>query len=208
MAVTDVDQLEEIAWRVLDDTDFLSGLWTRSEVAGYFNQRQNRFNKMANLVLAHLPIAVGSDVAVSDLPQDWIASLRATWKQAGFMVPLGRSDRYSASLGIQTWNAPTTPTLYDDHGPGPLKIQLMPPPNGDGVLELLYACVLETLPFDDEAPEIFDLPDDVVPYVTYGVLADMFAKDGRGRDLARAAYCESRFEEGLLIVSVLIGGYA
>ena len=45
MAITDADQLAEIAWRVVEaDTTFTSGLWTVTEIANYFNQRQNHFN--------------------------------------------------------------------------------------------------------------------------------------------------------------------
>ena len=46
------------------------------------------------------------------------------------------------------------------------------------------------------------------PYLKYGVLADMFSKDGRGQDLLRARYCEQRFAEGIALASVLVDGFA
>lgn len=209
MAVTDADQIAEVAWRMLDDTLLTSGLWTVPEVASYFNQRQNRFNAATNLMLAHQPLAFLSGVQTGDLPPDWIGTLRATWRAAGtaVMSPVTKSDRYAASLGIQGWNAPVVPTLFDDNSGGPLKIELFPPPSTDGDLEILYSCVLEVLHFDPNAPDIFDVPDDFVPYVTYGVMADMLTKDGRGRNLEKAAYCEERYQEGIALAAILLAGF-
>lgn len=209
MSVTDADQMAEVAWRLLDDTILTSGLWTVAEVASYFNQRQNRFNAATNLMLAHQPLAFLSGVSSGNLPPDWIATLRATWRAAGssVMSPVTKSDRYAASLGIQTWNAPLVPTLFDDNSGGPLKVELFPPPLTDGAFEILYTSVLEILHFDPNTPDVFDVPDDFVPYITYGVLADMLSKDGRGRNLEKAAYCEERFAEGIALAGILLTGF-
>lgn len=211
MAITDADQLAEIAWRVVEaDTTFTSGLWTVTEIANYFNQRQNQFNRDTKLMLAHQPLAFTAGQTVADLPQDWIASLNGSWTDSptGKSTTVAAGDRYAAEKGISaTNNPPLRPIIFDDGSAGPLKLELFPVPVTDGELELLYASVLAALAFDPGTPDIFNLPDEVVPYVTYGVLADMLSKDGRGQDLARAAYCEQRYQEGVALAAVLLEGF-
>lgn len=214
MSVTDADQLAEVAWRVIEtDTTFNSGLWSVAEIANYFNQRQNRFNRDSKLMLAHQPISFVAGQSSADLPSDWIATQNGSWTpatgaSAGIATTVATGDRYAAEKAISvTNNPPTRPTIMDDQSAGPLTLELFPPPDVDGELDLLYASVLATLGFDPGSPDIFNLPDDVVPFVMYGVLADMLSKDGRGQDLARASYCESRFQEGIALSAILLEGW-
>jgi len=211
MSVTDADQLEEVAWRVIESsTLFPSGLWTVAEIANYFNQRQNRFNRDTKLMLAHQPLSFTAGQESADLPPDWIATLNGSWSPAagGPATTVAAGDRYAAEKAISsTNNPPDVPTIMDDTSGGALTIELFPPPTTDGELEILYACVLERLPFDPGSPEIFDIPDDFVPYITYGVLADMLSKDGRGQNLLMARYCEQRYEEGVAMAAILLEGY-
>lgn len=209
MAVTDADALIEVLGKVLEDNGFSSGLWTAAEVAAYFNDRQNRFNRDTKLMLATMDVPVAAAAVNVALPVDWIATQRAAWKDtaSGIVTPVERSSRLAALLGLGSVGAPTTPILMDDQSGGTLTAELYPVPAADGILKLLYASVLEALHFDPAAPDIFDVPDDFVPYICYGVLADMLSKDGRGRDLFRAAYAEGRYAEGVAIAAILLGGY-
>lgn len=208
MAVTDGDQLIEVQNKLLEDASFTSGLWTAAEVYGYFNERQNRFNRDTKLMLATADIAVAAAATSVNLPQDWIATQRAAWGDAnGRFTPLDRSSRQAALLGISSNALPATPILFDDQSGGTVTAELFPIPTTLGTLRLLYASVLELLNFDTLAPDIFDIPDDFVPYVSYGVMADMLSKEGRGRDLFRANYCEDRYNEGVAIAAILLGGF-
>lgn len=209
MSVTDADALVEVQGKLLEDAAFTSGLWTLAEVAAYFNERQNRFNRDTKLMLAHEDIAVAAATVDVALPPDWIATQRAVWKDtaSGVFTPLDRSSRYAALMGITTNALPTKPLLIDDQAGGTLTAELFPVPAADGILRLLYASVLELLNFDPANPDVFDVPDDFLPYIMYGVMADMLAKDGRGRDLFRANYCESRYSEGVAIAAIMLGGY-
>ncbi len=211
MSTTDADLIADVAWRVLESsTLFPSGLWSVAEITNYANQRQNRFNRDAKLLLAHQPIAFSAGDVNKPLPDDWIATLNASWTDdpTGVSTTVGVGDRYAAeALITSTNNPPDRPTILDDSSAGPLTVELFPTPATDGELELLYACVLETLHGDPLAPDVIDLPDDFFPYLVYGVLADMLSKEGRGQDLARAQYCEQRFQEGILLSAVLLEGY-
>ena len=208
MSITDADQLLEVQWRTVEDAAFTSGLWTLTEVAAYFYQRQNLFNRDTFLLLAQMPgIAATNGVAAYDLPDDWIATQRVTWKTvAGVITPIARGDRFSANTLIGSAGGPSKPIVYDDHAGGSRRIEIFPTPTADGTIGLLYASVLEILNFDGTG-DIFDIPDDFVPYVMYGVLEDMLSKDGRGRDLARAAYCRARYDEGVALAAFFLGGF-
>lgn len=206
MSITDADQLVEVQWRTVEDAALSSGLWTLAEIAGYFNQRHNRFNRDTFLILAQMPPIVGVNGTLAyDLPDDWIATQRVTWKTpAGAISSLARGDKFQADL-----LAPNSlrPIMYDDHYGGSRRIELFPTPQTDGTIGIVYACVLELLNFNPAVPDIFDIPDDFIPYITYGVLEDMFAKEGRGRDLARAAYCRARYDEGVAVAALFLGGF-
>ena len=54
---------------------------------------------------------------------------------------------------------------------------------------------------------LFNIPDDFVPYIKYGVYADMLGKTGRGQDLLRARYSEQRFQEGVVLTKALLEGW-
>lgn len=211
MSVTDADQLSELAWRLVEsDTTFTSGLWTVAEIANYLTQRQNRFNRDTKLMLAHQPLAFTAGQESAALPPDWIASLNGSWTPdaSGIATTVQPGDRYAAEKLIAAGNnPPSQPTIMDDQNGGPLTVELYPVPAEDGQLELLYASVLEALACDPLNPVLFEIPDDFVPYVTYGVLADMLSKEGRGRDLARAQYCEGRYNEGVALAAILLEGY-
>lgn len=43
------------------------------------------------------------------------------------------------------------------------------------------------------------IPDNLVPYIKFGILADIYAKDGIAYNPSMAAYCEDRWNEGLII---------
>lgn len=212
MAITDIDQLDEVSWRLVEnDPTFPSGLWTVAEIAAAFNDRQNRFNRDTKLLLAHQPIAATSGTAQYTLPDDWIATQRVTWTDTptGRTTPMDRSDRYAAQHGIAPSGvgAPSRPTTYDDHSGGTLTVEVFPTPATDGTLGLLYASTLSELHFDSGTPDLFDTPDEFVPYITYGVLADLLMKDGRGQNRQLAAYCESRYTEGVALAALLLAGF-
>lgn len=205
MAVTDADQFQEVQGKLLEDASFSSGLWTLQEVYDRFNERQNRFNRDTLMMLAVEDLTVTSGSVQATLPPDWIATQRASWKGSnGVFTPVERSTRFAAMMGIAAGATPTRPMLMDDNCGGTLTAELFPVPTEDGLFRLVYASTLEILNFSG-AGDIFDIPDDFVPYVCYGVLADLLSKEGRGRDLARGGYCEMRYQEGVLLAALLLG---
>ena len=211
MSVTDQDQLTEIQLRVLEPNDsgatFPSGLWTPTEILSYFNQRQNRFNKETGLLLAiaDVPTVAGQTRYTDGLPvEDWIATQRVVYfDSTGLATPMAIVDsRVMDSL--PAGRLPTRPTWFDESTPPLLAFDVAPTaPDALGHFELLYISILEVL---GGAGDLFDVPDDFVPYITYGVLADMFSKISRVQNLELAAYFESRFDEGVKLAGYLLEG--
>jgi hypothetical protein len=46
---------------------------------------------------------------------------------------------------------------------------------------------------------VINLPNNLIPYIKWGVLADIYSKDGVGYNPAMASYCNQRWEEGLVV---------
>ncbi|HET9258259.1 MAG TPA: hypothetical protein VFO16_24100 [Pseudonocardiaceae bacterium] len=210
MAVTDIDQLVDLAWRLVEtDQSFTSGLWTLEEIRHTYTDRLNRFNRDTKVMLTRVRIPATANQQLYALPADWLATLRAAWidTPTNRSSPLTRSDRWAAERGFPASVTPTRPILIDDHSaPGTLNCELFPAPITDGILALLYASTFTPLAFDDDAPDALGIPDEFVPFVTYGVMADLLSKDGRGQNLALAAYCEQRYLDGVRIAGWLLEG--
>jgi hypothetical protein len=206
--MTDTEILTEVATGVIEDPAYLSGLWTVAEVLGYLNLRNQRFLKRTRVVaaVAIIPWVPGQPEA--NLPTDWIDTVCCRWHS--FVDDSWTSVDGTDSYELDHMTPETTLTVdpplgYRTSDLETLRIAIGPPPIAPGELEIVYIALAVTLDGTGISPEI---PDMLCPYLKYGVWADMLAKEGRGQDLPRAAYCESRFEEGIALAASLINGFA
>lgn len=211
MSFTDKALMSEIQASLLEPTidggvTWTSGMWTAAEVLQYINQRQDRFLKESQLLTSWTTTAVAPGQLRPALPTDWVATVRVSWRGSGAtFVNLPRADSWSADNGQPTWASATAgrPTVYMDSETPTLSLQLAPAPTGAGTLSIYYVSVGNNL---DGTGEIFDLPDEFIPYLKYGVIADMLTKLGRVQDAGRATYCEQRFDEGVELAKSWISG--
>ena len=49
------------------------------------------------------------------------------------------------------------------------------------------------------------LPDMLVPYIKYGILAQIFVTDSEVKSLQKAAYCQARYQEGVNFMCAIMG---
>lgn len=208
MATTDLDQLTEIQAVLQEDAVFFNGIWTTAEVVAYFNQRQYRFLVETKLLASTITLGWIAGEPQQPLPPDWIATIAAAWHDlaSGIWTPLPRSDFFEMDHLTGPEGAATVqfPQAYrDGDTTDTLTIGVTPAPQSAGEVALVYVALSETL---DGTGQLIGIPDDWVPYLKYGVLADMLAKDGRGRDLLRARYCEQRWQEGIVLAQALLEG--
>lgn len=181
-----------------------SGLWGQAEVVSYLNQRQNKFLKDTHFQFGIADIPATSGVQIYDLPDDWINSIRVLWIDgAGNVKELTRSDTWEADHGMVNWSdTPGTPELFFDGGK-PITLRVMPAPDQDGTLQIHYVPYAALL---TGGGELMTLPDEFVPAVKYGALADMFTKVARAQD-PRAKYCAQRFNMGVEVARLLVMGW-
>ncbi len=209
MSLTDLDQLQELQAVLQEDATFSNGLWSLTEVLGYFNQRQYRFLAETALTAAQATIVWTPGEEQMPLPDDWIATIRASWHHfpTDEVTPLPRSDAFEMDhfLGptvVGTGNIPQS--FRDEDTSSTLTMAVSPAPAATGALKLLYVSLSELL---DGQGQLFDVPDDWVLYVKYGVYADMLGKTGRGQDPLRSRYAEQRFQEGIVLAQSLLQGW-
>lgn len=231
---TDADVLREVQQHLLEEPGavFGSGLWTVDEFRTFLSQRIHGFQKETAVALRQAYVQVPQGVRLAELPPDWVLTAALTWwGEDGKAWELARGSSWE--IDCNNGRGPGRPILYNDQEQELHQVAVSPVPKDQGVLDLLYAgygpvvggvgsWYLDDLggtagsgaPFLD--PDLLGpfggqslmLPDELVPYLKWGVLADLLGKLGRGQDPARAAYCEARFQEGILLVHLLLQGWA
>ncbi len=208
MPTPDTDVLTEIQAVLQEDATFSNGLWTVAEVVNYANLRQYRFLFETKIVAAVQTLGWIPAVPQRDLPPDWIATIAASWHDlaSNQWTPLPPTDFFEMDHVLGPTAAVTTgfPQGYrTDDTTETLSIGVTPAPASAGELSLIYVALSDFLL---GTGTLLGIPDDWVPYLKYGILADMLGKEGRGRDLLRARYCEQRFEEGIILAKALLQG--
>lgn len=209
--VADNAVLEEIQYHMLETPDlgvtWTDALWTQAEVLQYANQRQERFLKEAPVLLGRAEI-VNSGVLAQPLPEDWMYTYRLVWKDDdGTRTELTRVDHHELDASLATWPTGTAakPQVYADTDMSTLSIHVVPIPTNGGEFEIVY--VPSAPPLIGDGTALFMVPEEFVPYIKYGIMADMFSKNGRAHNAEMATYCEARFQEGIQMVLTMVGGW-
>lgn len=209
---TDQALLNAVQYVLLEPPDlgatFPSGLWTRAEVLAALSERQNRLLKSTLMLvgIANLDAMLPGEHR-ANLPQDWLTTAGATWfGDDGTISSLTRADAFEADHGFPSWvNQRGTPLMYMDYETPTLQIQVAPAPDVAGHIELLY--VPASLDVDGTGNPL-TIPDTfALPVLKYGELAELFGKDGRGKNPEKAAYCEMRYQLGVEVAAIILAGW-
>lgn len=208
MAFTESQVYNQIQYHVLEPPDsgatWPSALWTLEEITRYMNQRQDRLLRLTHLQVGLADITVTAGDNLYDLHDDLIRVIRVLWYPAsGGSYELTDGDSWEADHGIPDWTTnDNPPKLY--YVEPTLNIRIVPLPNEGGTLQVFYVPIGAQF---DGTGEVFTVPDEFVPTVKYGVMADMLSKVGRAMD-PRAEYCRQRFALGVQVANMLLaGGY-
>ncbi len=115
-------------------------------------------------------------------------------------LPLLRTDEWAANHFRPAWISQTTPPRwFSVSATPPLFLQVMPIPATDGSLFTISISTGAALSF--AVSSLLSIPDDWAWVVKFGALADLLQADGLALDAPRAAYCESRWRQGLLLAA-------
>lgn len=214
MAITDQTVLNEIQGHLVEPQDngatWASGHWTVSEVIGHLNNIQYDFLKRTQILLKRGSLATLPEVFRHDLPVDLISIHRVVWKSAdtpAVYTEVPRSDGWEADHTTLDWpyEFAQVPKGYTDGELPSLQIETFPAVNVAGQLQVLYSYLSTLL---TGLGVNFTVPDEFVPCIKWGVMADMLGKVGRGHDPQRAEYCSQRYEEGIEAAEIMLSGWA
>jgi hypothetical protein len=210
MSTTDQQLLNEVQYASLETPNsgasWPSGLWSADEIASYLNLRQRRLLYETGCVCKRGTLITVPNELRYPLPADWIQTRRAMWLDPGSGVhPLLRSEIWYLDYGLVSWEETFSkiPLVYMDDVLPTLEVQIAPASSDGGVLQLLYVAIGAALSNTGVA---ITVPDDLVPILKWGVLAEMFGKVGRAHDPEKAAYCEERFALGCTAATFLFWG--
>jgi hypothetical protein len=207
-SITDRYVINSLQYSLLEPvTDFnSSSTWTGTEqftMDDLTRAIERRRNQFLALVMSHItrsqvvyPTGSNGRVLLSD---SIIDIHRVAWLDAdGSYTPLYKEDEYNASTLISGYeNSPDTPTSYSTILQSPKGIQIIPPSNDIGTVDLLTINNPSNL--DETIGVLLNIPDDLAWIIKYGALADLLGKEGQSYDPIRSKYCESRYEQGLQI---------
>ena len=204
--------LEEIQYHLLEPpnlgAEWTTGLWTVAEVVGYANQRQQQFLKEAPVLFGRALITKSGTISQT-LPSDWAVTTRLVWvDNDGTWTELPRVDHRELDLALSTWptGTATKPQVYTDADTPTLTSHVAPIPTNTGHFQITYVPIAPTMD-GSGGGSVFLVPEEFIPAVKYGIMADMLGKVGRIHDPQRAAYCEARFQEGIRAARSMIGGF-
>lgn len=210
---TDQQLLNELQISVIEEPNsgayMTTEIWTVDEIAGYMNDRIKRFASEARISMVHGTLASVVDQRLydlNDLDDDLIDLHRVAWlDSAGVSYELQRRDKLSFDLLLAAWGSTSgTPKGYSIVTEPQMTIQVVPAPADVGTLDFLYTAVTTVV---SNTGVTIPLPADFCPAIKWGVLADMLKKDGPAHDMARSAYCEMRFSEGVELAKILLRGF-
>ena len=203
MTVTDQDLVTDLCYALVEAQPTFPATWNGTDqfdltsILGAIQRRRDQFLSETGAVLTRLVTAVGAPAnGLVVLADNVLDVRRVAWKDAatGAVTPLYRADELQADYGLPQWSVnPATPSLYSTIATPPLTVQLIPVPAAPGSVDILSVNAGATL---DGSGVLLGIPDDFAPTIFYGALADLLGRDGQCADPDRAAYCESRWQQG------------
>jgi hypothetical protein len=167
-----------------------------AEIVSLITGAINAFQKEAKLVLKknQYPITIGESVVIGQDVLDIVAAYYVD--SVGVYHALQIADENSIALINNSYASTSArPRFYSINNLSLSIVDLFPRPVEDGFLELIY--VVGVTGIQDEESSCL-LPNNLIPYLKYKVLKDIFDKDNNA-DPFRAAYCKQRWEEGLVV---------
>jgi len=210
-SLTDRNLVNDLQYALMEPTnDFPvsttwagTGQFTMSDLVNALQRRRDQFLLETACVLTYSEPASGfppdGRVPLSD---SIIDVRRAAWKDTDNVYStLWRSDERQLNSLLPGWALdPGVPQVFSTIIVPPVTIQLGPVQSAAGTLSLVTVNAGTTL--DITTGVALGIPDDFAWVLKYGALADLLSKDGEARDPARAAHCEQRFTEGVMLAKL------
>ena len=195
--------VQDLQFALLENPSGVSGtgMSGQVDVESITNAIQVAHNRF--LVDAHLPLNVHTTFASPPPPDGMVAFdqhsvyvHRASWQDvaSGAWNNLWREDAWSVDKANQLWTLqPGSPLEYSEAENAPLKLQLIPPPVNEGVMDAL---TVDSAILDVTNPNAtFGIPDEWIHAVKYGALSFLLSGESQIKDAMRADYAEKRYQQ-------------
>jgi hypothetical protein len=204
--VTDRDLFQSIEYSLLEPITNTG--WAGSEqfndtdILTAIQERRDQFLLETGCVLTHSTLFSGLPAnGRVDLSPAVIEIRRLSYLDAlGAYTLLWRTDENELFNWMQGWSVnPGAVSAYSVIATPPVRIQLAPIPSISGTLDLVTINSGAALTL---GPVVLGIPDDLSWAVKWGALADLLTKDGPPSDPFRAAYCEQRYQQGVMLAKL------
>lgn len=209
--VTDRTLVSQICYHLIESQLTGGFTWGGTEqfnlgaVMVSLQNRINRFLGDSGCVLSYYLQSSGlapTGNGIALLPDSTLDIRRCAWIDAdGNYTALWREDEFSIGSYLPNWQTNPTdpPQVYSPYLTPPISVQVAPSPVNPGNIECLLIKAGPTVSTTTIAAgaTLLGMPDDFTWGVKWGVLADLLNQSGEGTDIARAAYCESRYQEAV-----------
>jgi hypothetical protein len=179
-------------------------MFSLADITKALERRRNQFLFETGMVITRAVMNwPAPPISRSPIDDRTLALRRVAWIDGnGVYTPLWRSSEWAASSLKRGWeNAPSlVPATYSIATEPPVTLQLIPPPQNNGQVELLS--VYSGLALNPSAGVLLGVPDDLSWAIKWGALADLLAKTGEAHDMLRSSYCEQRYREGVALAAI------
>lgn len=201
-------------WEIVADLQYAllepaaaGGTWTGTDqftlaqLSSAVQRRRDQFLRETGCVVtqAEWPFVAVAASGRLDLDESILIVRRAAWRGASTVLyPLLVTDEWAGAHYQPAWGQSTEPPqAYSVSVTPPLTLQLIPPAPAltDGTLDLVS--INKGAAIDPTVSALLGIPDDFAWAVKFGALADLLNGDGLALDPSRAAYCESRWQQGI-----------
>lgn len=213
MSVLDTEVANNTIYRTLEngnaDANFpalLTSMFSPTEIVDSMNRVQQKFLLDTGMHTVRTTFAGLPGQAQYALPTDSTRPRRLTWQDASDAIirPLTQVETWELDQGYAQWPSDSQiPIAWFEDDLGQQRVQLAATPTNPGVVSLLYVQLATTLTGLGVA---LSVPDDWTPYVLWGTIAELLSSDGQSFDPLRAQYASRRYEEGVELARVVLGG--
>lgn len=161
--------------------------------------KYNLYQQLTSLILKQEDVIVPANQNLVELPDDLIDVRRVSFlSEDGTEYILSEADEEEIHLNADSLIQVNVPQFYTTLYEETKNLRIHPTPANVGTLKIIYVVGLKSVPILDNEI-ILNLPNNLVPYLKFGILADIFGNEGVFNDPIRTAYCNKRWEEGILI---------
>jgi len=182
-----------------------STLYDLDIINTYIDKRLDKFlvHTGLNISMHELPLLAGTNDY--EIPSYILDILRIAYKDSNDKYQkLIKEDEVDLNyFDIDYRQSTNEPKYYTRVLESDNLIRVYPTPQNNGILQLV--CIKsrdKSIALNNDGTrytEVLLVPQDALPYIKWGVLADLLTQDGIGQDLYRSNYCLQRWNEGLII---------